>query len=66
MVDRIMLISYLKKENPMKALKLFIVTLIVAGLTGCLSFGSGKSGPPGPQGEPGSKETIIIVPDKDD
>jgi len=66
MVSRIMLISYLKKENPMRALKLLIVTLILAGLTGCLSFGSGKSGPPAPQGGPGSKETIIIVPDKDD
>lgn len=51
----------------MKPLKqLFIVTMMLAGLTSCLSIGSGRSGPPGPQGEPGSKETIIIVPDKDD
>lgn len=54
----------LKKENPMKNIKLFIVTMMLAGMTGCLSFGSGKTGPQGPQGEPGDKETIIIVPER--
>lgn len=50
----------------MKNLKLFIVTMILVGMAGCLSIGSGsgKTGPQGPQGEPGTKETIIIVPEK--
>lgn len=48
----------------MKNLKLFIVTMMLVGMTGCLSFGSGKTGPQGPQGEPGDKETIIIVPER--
>lgn len=50
----------------MKNLKLFAVTMMLAGMTGCLSFGSGsgKTGPQGPQGEPGTRETIIITPEK--
>lgn len=52
-----------EKENSMKKLKLFTVTLVLAGMTGCISFGSSKAGPQGPQGEPGAKETIIIVPE---
>ena len=41
----------------MKNLKLFAVTMMLAGMTGCLSFGSGsgKTGPQGPQGEPGDQ-----------
>ena len=50
----------------MKNLKLFIVTLVLAGMSGCLSFSSsnpGPQGPQGPQGESGDKETIVIVPE---
>ena len=47
----------------MQNLKLFTITLVLAGMTGCLSFGSSTPGPQGPQGEPGAKETIIIVPE---
>ncbi|CAE6486356.1 conserved hypothetical protein [Nitrosomonas nitrosa] len=38
--------------------------MILVRMAGCLSFGSGKTGPQGPQGESGTKETIIIVPEK--
>ncbi len=47
----------------MKKLKLFTVILVLAGMSGCISFGSSKAGPQGPQGEPGAKETIIIMPE---
>ena len=50
----------------MKSLKLFIAAIILAGIAGCISFGSGKTGPQGPegpQGESGTKETIIITPE---
>ncbi|MCP5245405.1 MAG: hypothetical protein H6937_05425 [Burkholderiales bacterium] len=50
----------------MKSLKLFSAAIILAGMAGCLSFSSGgKAGPPGPQGESGAKETIIIMPDSE-
>tara|TARA_R110002073_G_scaffold316116_1_gene488895 strand:- start:177 stop:365 length:189 start_codon:yes stop_codon:yes gene_type:complete len=52
-----------EKGIPMKNLKLFIATLVLVGVSGCLSFSSNNPGPQGPQGEPGAKETIIIVPD---
>lgn len=48
----------------MKNLKLVIAIMILAGMAGCISIGSGKPGPQGPQGESGTKETIIIVPEK--
>jgi hypothetical protein len=48
----------------MKNLKLFIVVAMLAGVTGCLSIGSSKPGPQGPQGEPGTSEKVIVVPEK--
>lgn len=48
----------------MKKIKLFTVTLVLAGMAGCLSFSSSKPGPQGPQGEPGANETTIIVPER--
>ena len=55
-----------EKENLMKSLKLFSAAIRLAGMAGCLSFSSGgKAGPPGPQGESGAKETIIIMPDSE-
>lgn len=51
----------------MKNLKQFSAAIILTGMmAGCLSFGSGgKTGPPGPQGESGAKETIIIMPESE-
>ncbi len=54
-----------EKGNPMKNLELFTAALVVAGMTGCLSFSSSEPGPQGPQGEPGAQETIIIVPENE-
>ncbi|AEJ01917.1 hypothetical protein Nit79A3_2130 [Nitrosomonas sp. Is79A3] len=54
----------------MKILKLFtVVAMIVAGTSGCLSFGSGTPGPQGPQGNQGpsgTNEKIIVVPERTD
>ena len=50
----------------MKKLKLFTVIVMLAGVAGCLSIDTSKSGPPGPKGDPGtSSEKVIVVPDKD-
>lgn len=49
----------------MKNLKLFTIVIILAGLGGCLSFGSkGTPGPQGPQGPTGTSEKVIVVPEK--
>jgi|CXWL01.1.fsa_nt_gi hypothetical protein len=54
----------------MKTLKLFaVVVMMIAGTSGCLSFGSGTPGPQGPQGNQGpsgTNEKIIVVPEKTD
>ena len=49
----------------MKSLKLFMTVVMLAGITGCLSISTDKSGPPGPKGDPGTSEKIIVVPEKD-
>jgi hypothetical protein len=56
----------LKRIIEMKKLKLFTVIVMLAGVAGCLSIATSKSGPPGPKGDPGtSTEKVIVVPDKD-
>ncbi|MBK6957721.1 MAG: hypothetical protein U1D41_06700 [Nitrosomonas sp.] len=54
----------------MKTLKLFtVVAMIIVGISGCLSFGSGTPGPQGPQGSQGpagANEKIIVVPERTD
>jgi hypothetical protein len=56
----------LKRIIDMKKLKLFTVIVMLAGVAGCLSIDTSKSGPPGPKGDPGtSSEKVIVVPDKD-
>ncbi|WP_172592341.1 hypothetical protein [Nitrosomonas supralitoralis] len=49
----------------MQKFRLLSAIIVLIGISGCITFGSGKSGPEGPQGpqgEPGAKETIIVVP----
>lgn len=46
----------------MQKFRLLTAIIVLIGISGCITFGSGKSGPQGPQGEPGAKETIIVVP----
>jgi hypothetical protein len=60
-------VPYLSKRIiEMKKLKLFTVIVMLAGVAGCLSIDTSKSGPPGPKGDPGtSSEKVIVVPDKD-
>jgi hypothetical protein len=56
--------NQLKKGNPMKNLKLLMMVVMLAGITGCLSIGSDKPGPQGPKGDPGTSEKVIVVPEK--
>ncbi len=49
----------------MKKLQLLMVVMMFSTLTGCLSIRSGGApGPQGPQGEPGTSEKVIVVPEK--
>lgn len=48
----------------MKNLKLGMLVIIIAALSGCISIGSkGTPGPQGPKGDSGN--TTVIVPEKD-
>ncbi len=51
----------------MKKLNLFVAVIPSAPMAGCISIGSREPdprGPPGPKGEPGSSERVIVVPEK--
>jgi hypothetical protein len=56
--------NQLQKGTLMKTLKILLAATTISLLAGCLSVSSTGRGPQGPQGEPGTSEKVIVVPEK--